>query len=111
MGRIWAGTMADETAPGVLEKHKGALYTLNTDLSIATGVDKISLSNGLAWNKEATTMYYIDSSDYAVYAFNYNAASGKIDNRRTVLDYKAASLGEDIPDGMTIDTNGHLWGR
>ncbi|KAK4323477.1 hypothetical protein Pmani_005828 [Petrolisthes manimaculis] len=109
MGRIWAGTMAAETAPGVLAKHKAALYTLNTDLSIATGVDKISLSNGLAWNKEATTMYYIDSTDYAIYAFNYNAASGKIDNRRTVLDYKAASLGDDIPDGMTIDNNGNLW--
>ncbi|XP_045110867.1 regucalcin-like [Portunus trituberculatus] len=108
-GRLWAGTMAQESAPGVLPKEKGHIFCLNNDLTLDCTMDKISLSNGLAWSHDKKTFYYIDSMAYSVDAFDYDIGTGKIGNRRQVVDFKAVGLDPDIPDGMCIDSNGDLW--
>ncbi|KAF2365995.1 SMP-30/Gluconolactonase/LRE-like region, partial [Trinorchestia longiramus] len=70
---------------------------------------QITLSNGLAWSSDRKHMYYIDSLEFRVDVFDYDDASGKIENRRTVVDYKSIGLEKELPDGMTTDTNGNLW--
>ncbi|XP_047740633.1 uncharacterized protein LOC108672784 [Hyalella azteca] len=108
-GRIWAGTMGFETSPGVLDKHQAALYRFDDNMRATACVDKISLSNGLAWSNDRKFFYYIDTLELRVDVFDYDDSTGLISNRRTVTDYASIGLTEDLPDGMTTDVNGNLW--
>jgi gluconolactonase len=64
VGRLWAGTMGYEPAPGQLDPKKGTLYTFELDGSVKKHFDKIDIANGLAWSGDGKTMYYIDSFSY-----------------------------------------------
>lgn len=100
-GRFWAGTMhRAESDPS------GALYSLDTDHSVTRHFDNVTVSNGIVWTRDATTMYYIDSNQPHIFAFDYRATSGQISNRRVVFDVPR-EMG--APDGMAIDANDKLW--
>ncbi|KAF4800011.1 hypothetical protein TURU_050022 [Turdus rufiventris] len=105
-GRYFAGTMAEEIRPAVLERRQGSLYTLFPDLSVVKHFDQVDISNGLDWSLDHRTFFYIDSLSYSVDAFDYDLQTGKIGNRRSI--YKLEKE-ESIPDGMCIDTEGKLW--
>ena len=51
-------------------------------------------------------MYYIDSPTRNVDAFDFDAATGSICNRRHVVTFQKA---DGIPDGMCVDAEGMLW--
>nr|XP_021402306.1 regucalcin isoform X2 [Lonchura striata domestica] len=105
-GRYFAGTMAEEIRPAVLERRQGSLYTLLPDISVVKHFDQVDISNGLDWSLDHRTFFYIDSLSYSVDAFDYDLQTGKIGNRRSI--YKLEKE-ESIPDGMCIDTEGKLW--
>lgn len=99
-GRVWAGTISAEW------QRDGNLYTLEANNKLTMKLPGINCSNGLAWNKDATTMYYIDSGDKVIYAFDYDATTGNISNQRTVITFPEGKV---LPDGMSIDSEGMLW--
>jgi len=114
-GRFWAGTMAYDIRPG-----GGALYRLNPDHSVHTMLTGVTISNGLDWTDDDRTMYHIDSLDghgtdhlsLGVDAFDFDAATGSMANRRRVAEVPndlTAPTGFIAPDGMTLDSQGHLW--
>ncbi|XP_059321968.1 regucalcin [Ammospiza nelsoni] len=105
-GRYFAGTMAEEIRPAVLERRQGSLYTLLPDLSVVKHFGQVDISNGLDWSLDHRIFFYIDSLSYSVDAFDYDLQTGKIGNRRSI--YKLEKE-ESIPDGMCIDTEGKLW--
>jgi len=107
-GRLVAGSMGYEPAPGQLDAKKGALYTFDLDGKVKKHFDQIDIANGMAWTKDNKTLYYIDSFTYRVDAFDYNGETGTMSNRRTAFDFKANGV-EGIPDGMTIDSDENLW--
>ncbi|OXA63830.1 Regucalcin [Folsomia candida] len=107
-GRLWAGTMGYEPAPGKLDAKKGTLYSFDLDGTVKKHFDQIDIANGLAWTADDKTLYYIDSFSYRVDAFDYDGESATLSNRRTAFDFKANGV-EGIPDGMTIDADGNLW--
>lgn len=100
-GRYWAGTMSLTDVEGA-----GKLYTLDTDQAVAVKVENVSISNGLAWSHDDKLFYYIDTPTHRVVAYDYNAGTGSIENKRTVITIPE---GFGYPDGMTIDTEGMLW--
>jgi sugar lactone lactonase YvrE len=51
-------------------------------------------------------MYYIDTLDYNIKAFDFEVLTGNIFNERIVVTIKEPGYG---PDGMTIDEEGMLW--
>ncbi len=109
-GRLYAGTMARNniSKPGVLERyHSAGLYRVDGK-GCSKAVDKVSLSNGLDWTPDGQTMYYIDSIEAKVVAFDVSRDDGGLSNRRVVFDIKASGI-EGVLDGMAIDTRGHLW--
>lgn len=101
LGRFWAGTM-----PLSGGNPTGKLYRLDPDLRVTAMLDGIGCSNGLAWTSDNKTMYYIDSPTKKVMAYDYDLEKGEIRNPRTVVTIPE---GGGVPDGMTIDTDGHLW--
>ena len=100
-GRFLAGTMAYDLTPGA-----GSVYRLGADLAITKLFGGVTISNGLAWTADGATLYYIDSPTQSVDAFDYDTETGRLGNRRRVVDIPAAA---GLPDGMTIDTDGCLW--
>ncbi|KAG9492285.1 regucalcin-like [Eleutherodactylus coqui] len=105
-GRFFAGTMAKEIRPAVVERNQGSLFTLYKDHSVVKHFDMVDISNGLDWSLDQKAMFYIDSLSYKVDALDYDVKTGKTSNRRQV--YKLQQ-DEGLPDGMCIDTEGKLW--
>lgn len=109
-GRFWTGTMGgqiDDTPS--FEPNVGSLYSLDTNGKLVKHYNNISVSNGLAWSSDEQTMFYIDTGTRKVQAFTYDVTSGELSERRDVVNFH--DLPDEIgwPDGMTIDTDGHLW--
>lgn len=102
-GRFWAGTMAMK---GENRQGMGSVYCLHPDLSVEKKITDVSVSNGICWSLDASTLYYIDSPTCQVDAFNYDDATGAIAERRAVIRIPE---GKGNPDGMTMDENGNLW--
>ncbi|CAL4079930.1 unnamed protein product, partial [Meganyctiphanes norvegica] len=93
-GRLWAGTKGHESSPGICEMERGTLFRLDSQLELThSGVDKVSISNGMAWSEDRKTFYYIDSPLQLIYAFNYDDDEGKI------MQY---SIFEDFPNTNEI---------
>jgi sugar lactone lactonase YvrE len=100
-GRFWAGTMSHTDEP-----EKGCLYLLDKNLTVTKKIEKVSISNGMAWSPDHNTFYYIDTPTQIVSAFNFDNTSGEIKNKRNIIQF---SRNEGNPDGMTIDSDGMLW--
>ena len=100
-GRYWAGT---KDAAG--SRPIGSLYRLDPDRTVNEVVSGVTLSNGLGWSPDGRTMYLIDSTTYGIDAFDADPASGAISRRRRLVDLPR---GWGLPDGMTVDADGHLW--
>ncbi|MBW3536952.1 MAG: SMP-30/gluconolactonase/LRE family protein [Actinobacteria bacterium] len=100
-GRFWAGTMAYDFAQGA-----GALYCLEADRTVRKALGDVTISNGLAWSSDASTMFYIDSAEATVDAFDFDIEAGTLAKRRSIVRVPEP---DGIPDGMAIDSEGYLW--
>lgn len=100
-GRFWAGTMASDPVEGA-----GSLYCLHPDLTVELKLPEVTISNGLAWNRNSDRFFFIDTPTRNLYSFDYDKQTGNISNRSVVRVF-----GEDsgFPDGMTIDQEDFLW--
>jgi gluconolactonase len=109
-GRLWAGTMGEESSPAVVEPQLGSLFSLDKNKVVRTQRTKVDLSNGLAWSHDNRTMFYIDSVPRKLYAFDFDLDAGTISNERTAIAFGADTLPTlGYPDGMSIDLDGKLW--
>jgi sugar lactone lactonase YvrE len=101
LGRFYAGTMAlDE------ESKIGSLYRLDPDGAVERLVTGVAVSNGLDWNEEGDTMYYVDSNEGSIDAFDFDETTGRVENRRPLV---TVPEGDAIPDGLTVDRAGGIW--
>lgn len=99
-GRYWAGTM-DMTE----KKSAGSLYRLDGKKAKRMQ-SRVTVSNGLGWSPDESTMYYIDSPTKKVVAFRYDPDSGTIRGGITAVDF-VSQKGD--PDGMAVDQDGMIW--
>jgi sugar lactone lactonase YvrE len=83
----------------------GSLYAFDGK-AVTKLLDKVTISNGMAWRPDYKTFYYIDTPTREVRAFDYDLDHGVIANPRVVI-YVPQELG--WPDGMTSDMKGNLW--
>jgi sugar lactone lactonase YvrE len=100
-GRFFAGSMADDEAPG-----RGTLYRLDPDHSVAEVIAGVTISNGIGWSPDGSRMYYVDSPTRRVDVLDYDPATGAIAGRRP---FASIDAGEAIPDGLAVDAEGCVW--
>ncbi len=99
MGRVFCGTMPTAGRPG-------RLYRLDTDGSVHPLMEDIGVPNGMGFTLDRQGMYYTDLLARCIYLFDYDAQTGMLSNRRIWL---RMPKGEGVPDGMTVDSQGHIW--
>ncbi|HEY6425258.1 MAG TPA: SMP-30/gluconolactonase/LRE family protein [Pseudonocardiaceae bacterium] len=100
-GRFWAGTVAYDETPGA-----GCLYRLELDGRCTQVLTGLTISNGIGWSPDGTTMYLADSGTGEISAFDFDPATGELGHRRTVVHITAANA---VPDGLTVDHDGGIW--
>jgi sugar lactone lactonase YvrE len=100
-GRFWAGTMHLEYRKG-----EGALYRLDESRVAEVLLSGVTISNGIAWSLDNTTMYYVDTPTQGIDAFDFDPETGAITDRRRLvqIDPEAGS-----PDGLIVDAEGCIW--
>ena len=102
VGRLFQGTMSDSD-PGA---PVAALHRVDADGSARRVLSDVSISNGIGWSPDQSTMYYIDTLTFRVDRFDYDPDTGEIEGRRPFLTFDGSTGG---PDGMTVDAEGCLW--
>ncbi len=103
LGRFWAGTM-NKVRP---EAPDGSLYRLEAALSVHKMETGFAVYNGGAWSPDGKTMYVTNTMPGEIWAYDFDAASGAISNRRVFARVPAA---DGWPDGHTVDSEGFVWG-
>lgn len=101
-GRFWAGTMSEADD----RQAEGVLYRLDPDGSVHRMLTGLGIPNGIGWSPDDSVMYFTDTAEQTIYAFDFEASSGEIANRRVLVSLRDASL---WPDGLAVDCQGYLW--
>jgi sugar lactone lactonase YvrE len=101
-GRFWTGTM-----DRALSQPVGSLYCVDPDLTVRR-VDSefATLSNGIAWSPDSSTMYLCDSRPGRVLRYDFDLESGTVRNRRVFIEFSGQP---GRPDGCAVDSEGGLW--
>ena len=100
MGRYWCGSL-DNTGGT-----NGKLYRIDHDLSCHCMETGVTISNGIAWSPDDKTMYYASTRADVCWAYDFDIATGNIENRRVFID---TSDQQGKIDGATVDADGCYW--
>lgn len=107
-GRLWVGTIHDRREPA------GALYRY-ADGRFEAMVGQVASSNGLAWSPDARTLYWADTKQHTVWAFDFDAAEGRLAHRREFARFAPRTPQQPLadyggrPDGAAVDSEGCYW--
>jgi sugar lactone lactonase YvrE len=102
-GAFWVGSMdvGTDGAPAA------RLYRIGADGTVREIAEGLAISNGLAWNADATRMYHSDSrGSMWLDCWDFEVATGAVSNRRRLRDNDEAN---GRPDGGACDMAGTYW--
>lgn len=97
-GGFWIGTLAYGFTEGA-----GTLHHLDVgSLRPRPVLPGLTISNGIDFSPDTTTMYLNDSGPRITWAFDYDPIDG-LSGRRVF------ATGDGIPDGLCVDADGGVW--
>jgi len=100
-GRFWGGTMDFDC-----QTPTGALYCYRGSGECERHAMGFAVTNGPTWSSDQRTMYFNDTVNGRIHAFDFDAAGGSLSNRR---EWLGLEHGDGVPDGMTTDAAGRVW--
>jgi sugar lactone lactonase YvrE len=122
-GRFWAGSMFEPRT-----ERLAALYRLDSrdtvDHKKSPKFDMVQkdaiLANGLGWSPDNKTIYWADTVDQIIHAWDWDAVTGSMSNKRVFQKFDAKPAGRTLensqgvnyqgrPDGCAIDTQGNYY--
>ncbi len=99
-GRFWVGTMHHLTrAP------EGSLFRLDERGFNEVVAGNLAIPNSMAFSPDGRTMYFADSLQHRIDAFDYDPASGQRGAARALAAIEPPAF----PDGACVDAEGCLW--
>jgi sugar lactone lactonase YvrE len=98
-GRFWFGSMDDGE-----RDRTGALYRFDPDGTIHPIMEGVGIPNSLAFSPNGDVMYFAETLDRTIYAFDYDQTTGTASRRRVFATTEGC-----YPDGSTVDAEGFLW--
>lgn len=109
LGNFWVGSMKNNVLPdgssGEVGRGMGALYRISPEGTVTVWREGLGISNTLCWSADATTFYFGDTLEDAIYAWDFDPETGAIGNERPFF----TGFGRGLPDGSAIDAEGFLW--
>jgi sugar lactone lactonase YvrE len=60
----------------------------------------------LGFSPDGRTLYFTDSAARCIFAYDYDIASGCVNNRHVFVRVPSTS---GLPDGLTVDADGFVW--
>lgn len=100
VGRLLIGTMG---YPEVLP-NRGNVYSFDKG-KYRVIIENTTISNGLAFTKDNTSLYFIDTPTKKVAKYSYDMVSGNVKFEDYIIEFKEGGS----PDGMCSDADGNLW--
>jgi sugar lactone lactonase YvrE len=116
LGRFWVGTIDEPKA-----SHAAALFSIDARLSGEAVVQRQAgdalTGNGLAWAPDNRTVYWADTPNHTVHAWDYALATNALSAHRVHLQFAPKPTGwtfhdasyQGRPDGAAVDALGNYW--
>ena len=101
-GAFWIGSMDDRPQ----RQATAALYRVTGNGKSEKRLDGLTVANGLAWSGDGRTLFHSDSRGPWIDAYDFDPASGAMQNRRRVATLTDAA---GRPDGGACDQEGCYW--
>jgi len=100
-GRLIAGGMNE-----VSGEADSSVICVDTDLSVRTIIKGVSCANSTCFTADGTTMFFADTPDREIVAFDYDTSTGAVSNRRHHVSFKDEP---GLPDGSCVDAEDGVW--
>lgn len=97
-GRLWVGSVDSDLAA------TGCLIRIDRDGTSEVVADGFTLSNGMAWHPSGDFLFHADTFAGRIWAHHIDARSGALIRSQIAID-----LGNEWPDGISIDSSGGIW--
>jgi sugar lactone lactonase YvrE len=120
LGRFWAGTYYEPK-----DARKADLYSFDCRPENGNGgkpvvqlkANNATTANGLAWSPDRHTLYWSDTAQHAVYAWDWDGQANVMRNHRIFHRFAGKPAGWQPgqagyggrPDGAAVDVQGHYW--
>jgi sugar lactone lactonase YvrE len=117
-GRFWAGTMYEPR-----DARKAELYSI--DMRDAAGAPPVIelkatnavIANGLAWSPDTRTVYWSDTPNHVIHAWDWDAVGNGMSHHRVFQQFAGKPAGWQPgdpgyggrPDGAAVDAQGNYW--
>lgn len=117
VGRFWVGTIYEPR-----DARKAELYSI--DLRDAGGEPLVQLkainavtANGLAWSPDASTLYWADTPNHVIHAWDWEPEDNAMSHHRLFQQFPGKPAGwrpgqpgyGGRPDGAAVDVQGNYW--
>ncbi|WP_233493326.1 SMP-30/gluconolactonase/LRE family protein [Ruegeria atlantica] len=100
-GRLIVGGMNE-----VSGNADSSVICVDTDLNVRTIIEGVSCANSTCFTADGTTMFFADTPDREIVAFDYDTDSGSVSNRRMHVSFEDEP---GLPDGSCVDAEGGVW--
>ncbi|MBC5763864.1 SMP-30/gluconolactonase/LRE family protein [Ramlibacter albus] len=120
LGRFWAGTMYEPR-----DARKAELYCIDCrpdnaergKTLIQLKAQNAVIANGLAWSPDNRTIYWSDTTNHVIHAWDWDAAANVMRGHRVFAQFPAKPAGWQPrqpgyggrPDGAAVDAEGNYW--
>jgi sugar lactone lactonase YvrE len=101
-GCFWVGGINEDPARAPV----AALWRVTPDGRAERKIDGLVTSNGLAWSPDGAVMFHTDTRPGSLFAWDFDAATGAIANRRHLCTLTDA---QGRPDGGATDAEDGYW--
>jgi L-arabinonolactonase len=100
-GRFIAGGMDERDLNPV-----SSVWRLDPDLRLTQLFGGVRCANSTCFSPDGRTMYFADSPEGEIVAFDYDPQTGSVGDRRPLA---TLPQGRGVPDGSCVDAEGFLW--
>ena len=82
------------------------VYRVDRDSSVQKIISGVACANSICFSPDGRVMYFADSPDREIWAYDYDPLTGDISNKRIFTGF---SDQPGMPDGSIVDSEGYLW--
>jgi len=83
-----------------------SVIRLDEDLTVTEIISGVSCANSTCFSPDGSTMYFADTPENEIVAYDYDISSGSISNKRVHCSFDDEP---GFPDGSCVDAEGGVW--